>query len=59
MMKSKILVLEISKSSIEEPLRQIATNAGVEASVVVNAIKEQKDASFGYNARDDKYRRLS
>jgi chaperonin GroEL len=50
--------IRIVRRSIEEPLRQIATNAGVEASVVVNAIKEQKDASFGYNARDDKYEDL-
>ncbi|MBL7664560.1 MAG: chaperonin GroEL [Bacteriovoracaceae bacterium] len=50
--------IRIVRRSIEEPLRQIATNAGVEASVVVNRVKESKDANFGYNARDDKYENL-
>ncbi|MEA2060633.1 MAG: chaperonin GroEL [Thermodesulfobacteriota bacterium] len=43
--------------AIEEPLRQIANNAGVEGSVVINKVKEGKDA-FGYNARLDKYEDL-
>jgi chaperonin GroEL len=50
--------IRIIRRAIQEPLRQIATNAGVEASVVVNAILETKDASHGYNARDDKYEDL-
>ncbi len=49
--------IRIVRRSIEEPLRQIATNAGVEASVVVNNIRG-KEESFGYNARDDKYEDL-
>ncbi len=49
--------IRIVRRSIEEPLRQIASNAGVEASVVVNNVKG-KDASFGYNARDDRYEDL-
>ena len=40
------------KKMYEEPLRQIVENAGGEGSVVVNKVKEGKDA-FGYNARDD------
>jgi len=43
--------------ALEEPLRQIANNAGVEGSVVINKVKEGKDA-FGYNARIDKYEDL-
>ncbi|MFO7750117.1 MAG: chaperonin GroEL [Desulfobacteraceae bacterium] len=43
--------------ALEEPLRQIANNAGVEGSVVINKVKEGKD-SFGYNARTDKYEDL-
>ena len=49
--------IQIIKRAIEEPLRQIVANAGGEGSVVVNKVKEGKDA-FGYNARDDKYEDL-
>ncbi len=40
--------------AIEEPLRQIAQNAGVDGSVIVQKIREGK-ADFGYNARTDEY----
>ena len=46
--------IQIVKRAIEEPLRQIVANAGGEGSVVVNKVREGKDA-FGYNASDDKY----
>ena len=49
--------IQIVKRAIEEPLRQIVANAGGEGSVVVNKVREGKDA-FGYNARDDKYEDL-
>ena len=49
--------IQIVKRAIEEPLRQIVENAGGEGSVVVNKVKEGKDA-FGYNARDDTYEDL-
>ena len=49
--------IQIVKRAIEEPLRQIVTNAGGEGSVVVNKVREGKGA-FGYNARDDKYEDL-
>jgi chaperonin GroEL len=49
--------IEIIKRAIEEPLRQIAINAGKEGAVVAQAIKEGK-ADFGYNAREDKYENL-
>ena len=42
--------IEIIKRAIEEPLRQIAYNAGVEGAVVVNKVREGK-GDFGYNAR--------
>ncbi|MEY8592776.1 chaperonin GroEL [Butyricimonas sp. Marseille-P3923] len=49
--------IEIVKRAIEEPLRQIAANAGVEGAVVVNKVKEgEKD--FGYNARTGVYENL-
>jgi chaperonin GroEL len=47
----------IVRRAIEEPLRQIVLNAGEEASVVVNKVKEGKD-DFGYNARTSKYENL-
>jgi len=50
--------IKIIKRAIEEPLRQIASNAGQEGSVVVNAIKTGKNTSHGFNAREDKYEDL-
>lgn len=49
--------IQIVKRAIEEPLRQIAENAGVEGSIVVQKVKEGKE-DFGYNARLDKYEAL-
>ena len=46
--------IHIIARAIEEPLRQIAGNAGVEASVIINKIREGK-GDFGYNARTDEY----
>lgn len=47
----------IVKRAIEEPLRQIVANAGVEGAVVVQKVKEGK-GDFGYNARTDTYENL-
>ncbi|MDR2868625.1 MAG: chaperonin GroEL [Bacteroidales bacterium] len=44
--------VEIIKRAIEEPLRQIAFNAGKEGSVIVNAVRESK-GNIGYNARTE------
>ncbi len=49
--------IAIVKRAIEEPLRQIVENAGMEGSVVVQKVKEGK-ADFGYNARTDAYENL-
>ena len=46
--------IRIVARAIEEPLRQIAQNAGVEASVIINKIREGKE-DFGYNARTGEY----
>ncbi|MBO7641489.1 MAG: chaperonin GroEL [Bacteroidales bacterium] len=46
--------IRIVARAIEEPLRQIVENAGIEASVVVNKVREGKD-DFGYNARTGEY----
>jgi chaperonin GroEL len=49
--------VQIIRRAIEEPLRQIVGNAGLEGSVVVNKVKEGKD-DFGYNAATDQYGNL-
>ena len=46
--------IHIVARAIEEPLRQIAANAGVEGSVIIQKIREGK-GDFGYNARTDEY----
>ncbi len=51
------LGIHIIKRAIEEPLRQIVTNAGGEGSVVVQKVREGR-GDFGYNARTDKYENL-
>ena len=49
--------VKIIRRAIEEPLRQIVQNAGLEGSIVVNKVKEGKD-DFGYNAATDQYGNL-
>jgi chaperonin GroEL len=49
--------IEIIKKAIEAPLRQIVENAGVEASVVINEIKKNKD-DYGFNALTEEYQNL-
>ena len=46
--------VNIVKAALEAPVRQIAENAGVEGSVIVNELKGQKEG-VGYNAADDKF----
>ena len=46
--------IAIIRRAIEEPLRQIVENAGVEGAVIVQKVKEGK-ADFGYNARTDTF----
>ena len=46
--------IKIVARAIEEPLRQIAANAGLEGSVIINKVREGKD-DFGYNARTEEY----
>ena len=47
----------IVRRALEEPLRQIVENCGIEGSVVVNKVREGK-GDFGFNARDEKYENL-
>ena len=49
--------IRIIERALEEPLRQIAANAGVEGSVIINKVREGK-ADFGYNARTGEFGKL-
>jgi len=47
--------VEIIKRAVEEPVRQIINNAGLESSIIVEKIKEAKDKNQGFDAQDEKY----
>jgi chaperonin GroEL len=49
--------VQIVRRSLEEPLRQIVENCGIEGSVVVNKVREGK-GDFGFNARTEVYENL-
>lgn len=49
--------IRIIQRAIEEPLRQIVANAGLDGAVVVEKVREGK-GDFGYNARADRYENL-
>ncbi len=54
----EMLGVQIVRRALEEPLRQIAINAGAEGSIVVEKVREKKEKDFGYNAATDKYEDL-
>jgi chaperonin GroEL len=47
--------LDIVKRAMEEPLRQIAANAGEEGAIVVEKVRESTNPNFGYNAETDQF----
>ncbi len=47
--------MQIVMRALEEPVRQIATNAGLEGSVIVDKIKNSDDSNFGYDAAKNEY----
>ncbi len=49
--------IEIVRRALEEPIRQIVANAGLEPSVIVNKVKEGKD-DYGFNAFNEQYENL-
>jgi chaperonin GroEL len=51
------LGVKLIERALEEPLRQIATNAGFEASVVIQQVKDGK-GDYGFNAETEKYEDL-
>jgi len=50
--------VNIIKRAVEEPLRQIAHNAGYEGSLIVEKVREKKETNFGFNALTEKYEDL-
>ncbi len=51
----KQIGVEIVKRALEEPIRQIVNNAGIEGSVVVEKVKHAKDVNFGFDADKEDY----
>ena len=47
--------INIVKRALEEPLRQIALNAGYEGAVVIGSVRDSKDDNFGFNADTGEY----
>jgi len=47
--------VEIVKRALEEPIRQIVINAGLEGAVIVDTVKNNKSKSFGFDANAEKY----
>src|SRR5467141_1679546 len=47
--------VNIVKRALEEPIRQIAQNAGHEGALIVGRVRESKDENFGFNAETDEF----
>jgi len=56
--EDEMVGVNILKRALEEPVRQIAYNAGEEPSVVVDKIKKEKDVNYGFNALTGEYEDL-
>ena len=52
--EEEMVGVDIMRRALEAPIRQICNNAGVEASIVTQAVREGKD-DYGYDARNDEY----
>ncbi|MDL5501619.1 MAG: TCP-1/cpn60 chaperonin family protein, partial [Candidatus Methanoperedens sp.] len=48
--------VDIVRKAIEEPLKQIAANAGREGSVVIEKLKAESNSNMGYDAKTDAYK---
>ena len=55
--EDEVTGIAIVKRALEEPLRQIVANCGIEGSIVVQKVKEGQ-ADYGFNARTEKYENL-
>jgi chaperonin GroEL len=51
--------IQIVRRAVEEPMRWIATNAGLEGNIVVGKVRESKEAEFGFNAQNETYENLT
>ena len=47
--------INIVRKALQSPIRQIAENAGVEGSIVVGKVMDERSGSFGYDAQADEY----
>jgi len=47
--------IDIVKRALEEPIRQIVNNAGLEGSVIVEKVKNNSDANYGFDANSEEY----
>jgi chaperonin GroEL len=47
--------IQIAVRAMQEPLRQIVENGGIEGSVVYHKVAESKETNYGYNAATDEY----
>jgi len=47
--------INIIRKALQSPIRQIAENAGVEGSIVVGKVMDERSSSFGYDAQADQY----
>jgi chaperonin GroEL len=56
--EDQLIGVNIIRKAIEEPLRQICENAGVDASVIIRDVKDSSEVNYGYNARTDKFENL-
>ena len=50
--------VNIIRRALEEPMRWIVQNAGFEGSIIVQKVREAKDAEEGFNAQTEKYENL-
>lgn len=53
------MAVNILKRALEDPIRQIADNAGIEGSIVVDKVRNNESNSFGYNAANGEYEDLT
>ena len=54
----EMIGIQIVRRALEEPIRQIAQNAGAEGSIVVEKVRANEELTFGYNAATDQYENL-
>jgi chaperonin GroEL len=56
--EDELVGVRIIKRALEEPLRQIAENAGHEGAIVVGKVKSSRNRNFGFNAETEEYEDL-